>query len=85
MRLKGSLQPIVLQISGLILLVAFVVIWSITGDQSPLLVGAALVLVGVGSGTSAIITVRQEIQVKDEASGKTVQIEENHESPTSDS
>lgn len=63
MKLKGSLQPIILQSFGLLLLVAFVLIWALTGEQSPLLVGAALTLVAVGSGTSAIITVRQEIEL----------------------
>lgn len=83
MKLKGSLQPIILQISGLLLLVAFVIIWATTGEQSPLLVGAALTLVAVGSGTSAIITVRQEIQVKDE-SGKTTTIKEEKETGAND-
>ena len=77
MHFKGSLQPIILQVSGLLLLVAFVVIWALTGEQSPLLVGAALTLVAVGSGTSAIITVRQEIQVKDAEEGQTTSIKED--------
>lgn len=80
MRLKGSLQPIILQIAGLLLLVTFVVFWVFTGEQSPLLVGAALTLVAVGSGTSAIVTVRQEIKVQDE-SGRTTTISEDHKEP----
>lgn len=76
MQFKGSLQPIILQLAGLALLVAFVIIWALTGDQSPLLVGAALTLVAVGSGTSAIITVRQEIQVHDDP-GQTTDIKED--------
>ena len=84
MKLTGSLQPIILQIAGLLLLVAFVAIWVLTGNQSPLLVGAALTLVAVGSGTSAIITVRQEIQVHDEESGKVTTIEEHKSEAASD-
>lgn len=80
MQFKGSLQPIILQVCGLLLLAAFVIIWAITGDQSPLLVGAALALVAVGSGTSAIITVRQEISVQDDTKpNSTTRIEERHD------
>lgn len=63
MNVKGSLPPIFLQVAGLVLLVIFVIVWVVLGIQSPLLVGAALTLVAVGSGTSAIVTVRQEIEI----------------------
>lgn len=84
MHFKGSLQPIILQICGLLLLAAFVIIWVVTGDQSPLLVGASLTLVAVGSGTSAIITVRQEINVKDEDRKRTTTIADKKDGASSE-
>lgn len=58
----GYLQPFVLQVLGILFLVVFAVNWLVTGHQSSLLVGAALTLIGVGSGVGAIVTVRKQIQ-----------------------
>lgn len=48
------LPPIILQAAGLVLLAVFAAVWIATGQESPLLVGAALTLCGVGAFTSAV-------------------------------
>lgn len=57
---SGSIQPVILQLIGLLLLIVAFVLWAVFGIESPLFVGAALTLVAVGSGTSALITVKHE-------------------------
>lgn len=51
-RRQGSprlLSPLVLQVTGLVLLVGTALFWGATGRESALFVGAALTLIGVGS------------------------------------
>lgn len=59
---NGYLQPVLIQGLGVILLLGFAIFWAVTGNQSELLVGAALILIGVGSATGSIINVRHEIE-----------------------
>jgi hypothetical protein len=60
----GYLQPFVLQLLGIVMLLVFAAVWIVTGHESGLLVGAAVALIGVGSGVGAIVTVRQQIMDK---------------------
>lgn len=62
----GYLKPVVLQLFGLALMIAFVVNYFVGGNVSALLVGASLALIGLGSASGALITVRQEIQTDSE-------------------
>ena len=53
MRNTDYLPAKILQIAGLLLLVAFAVIWWRTGRESELFVGAALLLIGIGAYSRA--------------------------------
>ena len=61
---NGHLAPRVLQITGLIVLIASVVFWMVTGAQSVLMVSAALSLIGVGSYTSQINQLKHNLVAK---------------------
>jgi hypothetical protein len=60
---KGQyLPPRLLQTVGVLLLIASAVFWAVTGDQSALLVGAALSLIGLGAYSGLHISVSQDLQ-----------------------
>jgi inner membrane protein involved in colicin E2 resistance len=61
---NGYLNPILLGGLGVLLLIVYTVFWLLTGRESALLVGAALslIMIGVGSASGAILTVRREIE-----------------------
>ena len=54
------LQPRVLQILGAMILIAAVVFWMVTGQQSALLVGAAISLIGMGAYSGLRIDIKTE-------------------------
>jgi hypothetical protein len=56
---QDLLPPRVLQVAGLILLFASAGFWAISGSESALLVGAALSLIGLGSYSQAVSTLRR--------------------------
>jgi hypothetical protein len=47
--MNGYLPPRILQATGLVILLFAVGFWAVTGQQSALLVGAALSLIGLGA------------------------------------
>jgi hypothetical protein len=51
--MNGYLPPRILQGVGLVILIFAVGFWAVTGQQSALLVGAALSLIGLGAYGSA--------------------------------
>lgn len=53
------LPPRVLQAAGLVLLFASAIFWAVSGSESALLVGAALSLIGLGSYSQAVSTMRR--------------------------
>lgn len=57
----GYIRPFVLQALGVVLLIAFGIVWGLTGNQSALLVGASVTLILMGSASGAIISVRHEL------------------------
>jgi len=52
------LPPRLLQAAGLVLLFGISVYWVLSGNESPLLVGAALTLIGVGAYSQAASALR---------------------------
>jgi hypothetical protein len=56
------LAPRVLQITGLILLIAFAVFWALTGRESALLVGAAGTLILLGGYDRAVQGLRDTLK-----------------------
>jgi hypothetical protein len=60
------LSPRLLQAVGVILLVGASIYWAVTGQQSALIVSAAMGLIGLGSYAGIHISVKQEIQARAE-------------------
>lgn len=56
---QDLLPPRLLQIAGLVLLFASAVYWAFSGQESALMVGAALSLIGLGSYSQAARSLRQ--------------------------
>jgi hypothetical protein len=56
------LSPRMLQAVGVLLLVAACMYWAVTGQQSALIISAAMGLIGLGSYAGINISVRQEIK-----------------------
>ncbi len=52
------LPPILIQTVGLLLLIGAAVFWAVTGHESPLLVGAALTLIGIGAYSGVVVGLR---------------------------
>ena len=52
------LPPRLLQAAGLLLLFGIAAYWVLSGNESPLLVGAALTLIGVGAYSQAASALR---------------------------
>jgi len=55
------LPPVLLQSTGLVLLVGAALFWALTGHQSALVMSAALSLVALGAYSGIHVSVRQEI------------------------
>lgn len=70
MRRSRYLPPILLQVIGVLLLVAVAINWKVTGNQSALLVGAALSLIGLGAYSGLHISISQELSPEEEAPEK---------------
>lgn len=55
------LSPRSIQIVGVVLLVASAVFWAVTGQQSALLVGAAVSLCALGAYSGLHISIKQDL------------------------
>jgi len=63
----GNLVPAVLQVTGIVVLLASVAFWMITGNQSVLMVSASLSLIGVGSYTNQVHKLRNIVAHEQES------------------
>lgn len=57
---KAYLPPRLLQGIGVLLLLGAAIFWGVTGEQSALLVGAALSLIGLGAYSGLHVSIKQE-------------------------
>lgn len=66
MRAEGLIPAWLLQVLGIVLLIAAAVFWAVTGKESVLLVSSAMSLILLGAYKNVVVSVRRKVNGHEE-------------------